>query len=264
MGVPKPVELPLLAPPTAANGAEVKTANADSYKAGLDSLSTALSAPVKDAEGKMLPGATLKITASSARSVSIDETMTRPVVIGYLGFDMAILPGGTLGPPCPTHAVLERTQHPASDLAMPGFVAALTMRDIGAYRALSALATSASDPDKQRAAELQGKIDAAAKELLPLKYPVSIWSVTPQGELKDQVKSGEDLAVAASPYRTLLTYVGQLEDSEKVLSKASTREGFAAAQRADLTKTQSELSQIRVASYSIRALLRDANTLLDK
>jgi hypothetical protein len=47
-----------------------------------------------------------------ANSVSLVETFARPLVIGYLGFDMPILDNGDLGPPIPTHAILERRDRP--------------------------------------------------------------------------------------------------------------------------------------------------------
>jgi hypothetical protein len=61
----------------------------------------------RDAAGNILPGGSLRLAAASSRSVSIDETFDPPVILGYLGFDCAIFKGGLLGPPIPTHAVLD-------------------------------------------------------------------------------------------------------------------------------------------------------------
>jgi hypothetical protein len=60
----------------------------------------------------LLPVGTLKVVAASTNSISLVETFTRPLIIGYLGFDMAILENGALGPPIPTHAVLEQYARP--------------------------------------------------------------------------------------------------------------------------------------------------------
>jgi hypothetical protein len=49
-------------------------------------------------------GANVKIVSASSRSITLDETFTRPVVIGYLAYDRQILPGGELGPPVSTLA----------------------------------------------------------------------------------------------------------------------------------------------------------------
>ena len=61
------------------------------------------------------PGASLKATAASARTIALSESFSRPLVIGYLGFDLEVLPNGELGPPVPTQQRLERpgTQLPA-------------------------------------------------------------------------------------------------------------------------------------------------------
>jgi len=55
-----------------------------------------------------LPGGSLRIAAASARSIALDEKFVPPLVIGYLGFDCEILSHGTLGPPIPTHAHLDK------------------------------------------------------------------------------------------------------------------------------------------------------------
>ncbi|MGQ0612561.1 MAG: hypothetical protein ACT4PV_02260 [Planctomycetaceae bacterium] len=56
-----------------------------------------------------VPGGSIKIAAASSRSISLNETFPRPLVIGYLGFDVPIGPDGRLGPPVSTEALLSRT-----------------------------------------------------------------------------------------------------------------------------------------------------------
>jgi len=58
------------------------------------------------AADRSAPGGTLQVIAASPRSVTMDETLLTPLVIGYLGFDMKIFENGELGPPVPTHAIL--------------------------------------------------------------------------------------------------------------------------------------------------------------
>ena len=89
-GASKPVNLP-----------DVDTTNAvGNYSKALSSLSDSISTAA-------VPGGTLKVAASSSRSISMNETFPRPLAIGYLGFDLPILDDGQLGPPVPTHASLE-------------------------------------------------------------------------------------------------------------------------------------------------------------
>jgi hypothetical protein len=110
-GAPKPVELLTAAPPTDPQ----KTA-ADEYAQNLAKLNETLEALLKSdsrAAVGTLPGASLKIVAASARSITTAEDfIDRPLVIGYLGFDMEILEDGKLGPAVPTHAVLSGTVEP--------------------------------------------------------------------------------------------------------------------------------------------------------
>jgi hypothetical protein len=62
-----------------------------------------------DMANASLPGGGLKVAAASSRSVSLVETFPRPLVIGYLGFDYAILEDGKLGRQESTHAKLSRS-----------------------------------------------------------------------------------------------------------------------------------------------------------
>ena len=59
-------------------------------------------------ESASLPGGSLKLVAASSRSVSLDEAFPKPLVIGYLGFDLPVLADGRLGPSVPTQARLNR------------------------------------------------------------------------------------------------------------------------------------------------------------
>lgn len=71
----------------------------------IDAINKALAAGLDQA-----PGGSLKLTAASDRSVSLSETFPRPLVIGYIAFDLPILAGGALGPPVATRAQLSGTR----------------------------------------------------------------------------------------------------------------------------------------------------------
>lgn len=263
IGVPKPVELPLLAPPT--GSAQVATTNAESYKSGLSSLNNALAAAaVQDAAGNVLPGATLKVVASSARSVSIDEDFVRPVVIGYLGFDMAILSGGLLGPPCPTYAVLERGQQPVADRAIPELTVALVNRNLSTYRAISSIAASQADPDSSLARIIKDGIDRLAGGALPAKYPVNIWKRGSDGTLSTAFTRGESISVDAGAYRSLNSYLAALQSSIATLQEAGAGRPLVDVQAEDLQLSRTEVSRIDAALVQLNDELRRANQLLEK
>jgi hypothetical protein len=108
VGVPKPVNL--LSPALPTNTTNTSEATLQNYTNGWNTLSQIVQAAgaAKDAAGNILPGGSLRLTAASARSVSMDESFTPPIVFGYIGFDCVIATNGELGVPIPTYAVLGR------------------------------------------------------------------------------------------------------------------------------------------------------------
>lgn len=69
---------------------------ANNYKEMLSALNTSIASTAI--------GANVQIASASSRSVAMNETFPRPLVVGYLAFDRAINDGGFLGPPIPTQA----------------------------------------------------------------------------------------------------------------------------------------------------------------
>lgn len=61
-----------------------------------------------------LPGGSVRALAAQERSITFNEKFDEPIVFGYHGFDMAILPDGRLGPVVPTFGVLNSKMHPPS------------------------------------------------------------------------------------------------------------------------------------------------------
>ena len=72
-----------------------------SAKAYQDALK-ALSEPLNQSS----PGGSVRFTQASRRAVSLDETFDRPLVIGYLGFDVRVFEDGGLSAPIPSYATL--------------------------------------------------------------------------------------------------------------------------------------------------------------
>ena len=109
VGAPKTVELL-----TATTDAKPGVATAANYAENVKKLNTGLAEALKEA-GEIAPGGTLKVVSASSRSISLAETFPKPLVIGYLGFDMAILEDGRLGPPIPSYAVLAEDEAPGRE-----------------------------------------------------------------------------------------------------------------------------------------------------
>jgi hypothetical protein len=59
---------------------------------------------------EQLPGGKVKIATASRRSVTLEQSFDKPLVIGYVGFDMPILKGGRLGTAISTLAQLTGTR----------------------------------------------------------------------------------------------------------------------------------------------------------
>ncbi len=114
-----------------------------------------------------LPGGKVKIVTATSRAVTFSETFERPLVIGYVGFDMQIIEGGRLGPPISTVGQLtgEHTI-PASATDNVYRLASLSHM----YRALRDI----QGPDADRT---RGDLDKLAS-LLPEKYPFTLYELT--------------------------------------------------------------------------------------
>lgn len=88
------------------SNADPQAATMADYQANLDALNSSIEDSITSLSGGSGIGGDARFVAASARSVSLKETFAEPLVVGYLGFDMAIRDGGELGPPIPTFVVL--------------------------------------------------------------------------------------------------------------------------------------------------------------
>jgi hypothetical protein len=52
------------------------------------------------------PGGAVRLTQASSRAVTMDEDFERPLVLGYLGFDVRVFPDGRLSAPVPSFATV--------------------------------------------------------------------------------------------------------------------------------------------------------------
>jgi hypothetical protein len=211
-GAPRPVDLIF---PSA--GAEPTKVTLDSYKEGLTKLNLMIDESLGKQVGPnglnpLVPGGTVKVVSASARSVSLVETFDRPLVIGYLGFDMAIGPGGTLGPPIPTHAVLTEKRTPPQ--TTPGIELLKTAALRRSYEILRQ--RKEGDPNAQL---LIDKLDKAAT-IVPKKYPCNIFGFEGPEEPVIIHQQGSDVNIDASGFSSVTTYQGKLLSSIEDLQEA--------------------------------------------
>lgn len=109
VGVPKAIDLF-----EAKTSEDPGSSASENYQSTLSAVNSAIDKAL-EVGGAVAPGGSLKVVAASSRSISMEETFPKPLVIGYLGFDLAILENGRLGPPMPSYAVLAKNETPTED-----------------------------------------------------------------------------------------------------------------------------------------------------
>jgi hypothetical protein len=263
-GAPKPVDLVV---PNASADPQKNTLEA--YTSNIEKLNAMIAKALERAAGSNLaPGGTVKVVSASSGSISLAEDFARPLVIGYLGFDMAIGPGGGLGPPIPTHAVLERGVSPAlrGDIGVRLSSTAALDLDYGTLKALG-------DKGDANAKQLVTELDALGP-LAPATYPCNLLGVrNPGGPLVVIRASGTPLGAEAGFDRVTL-YRGQLLTSIRAIKRAQANPaaavtGFAARGpeaeaylREQLKANEAALGAVDAGLDKHSALLTRAKTFL--
>lgn len=183
---------------------------------GLNEMLDSQRAALGNDRPNSLPGGSVHVTAAAARSVSLRESFPRPLVIGYLGFDCAIRPGGTLGPPLPTYAVLEKQFGVARRFdSDPILSISADALNYDAYRLLKSMG------DNTRAAAAVRKLDG-----LGAVAPAEVTSYQATGSgadlrLKARRFSAADLAASdATGYERFRAWWGELSTSISSLERA--------------------------------------------
>lgn len=159
-----------------------------------------------------LPGGKVKIASASSRSITLSEEFERPLVIGYVGFDMPILEGGRLGFPISTLAQLNAEKMVATrdtlDSVTPYRLAALQH----VYNGLK----ESADP---KASLIRTELDRHAEQL-PSTYSFSLLEFSRDCTLKDAdetIHLGN--AVQREKFQDVLDYLGNAEKTMVTLDK---------------------------------------------
>jgi len=206
-GASKPVDV--LVPGV---GTDTEKNTTEAYTKNVSMLNTMLEEALKkikisDKVDQFMPGATIKVVAASSNSISLSENLPRPVVIGYLGFDMQIRLGGLLGPPIPTHAILSR------EMKDPN-LSYISSADL--HRAYSTLKKS---KDKE-AEQLVNELNRLASHL-PEKYPCNIYGFADEkGTLDILYNTEKKISEKTLDFSTVTAYRAKLVRSIEVLKEA--------------------------------------------
>jgi len=153
-----------------------------------------------------LPGGKVKIVTATSRAVTFSETFERPLVIGYVGFDMQIIEGGRLGPPISTVAQL------TGGYTIPAYatdnvyrLASLSLM----YRALRDI----QGPDADRT---RGDLDKLAS-LLPEKYPFTLYELTSPSVLQKDSTVVVGAKIDRKGFSEVIEYLGNAQKTTKTL-----------------------------------------------
>lgn len=157
---------------------------------------------------KRLPGAKVKIATATSRSVTLSEKFKKPLVIGYVGFDMPILKGGRVGAPISTLAQLTgspQLQASSNDFGYVYRLAAFTHM----YRALKMI------PGEQ-AERIREKLDALNR-LLPSVYPFSLYTLTYPERIQKSPTIVAGARIERNGFQAVLDYLGYAESTVETL-----------------------------------------------
>jgi hypothetical protein len=212
------------------------------YNANVRALNDALNATYASTSPLQI-GATFKFTAASARSVSLTETFPRPLIIGYLGFDVAIGEHGDLGPPIPTYAVVSYGAEPRVVSTNRGQLIANSRMQTAAH----ALKEMAKGGDA-RAKELVRELDALSARVPPL-LPCNFYGGDGKisGHAGDVLRSDPPRYEDVSSFRGgLITTIANLENGKNAPGFKLEDQGSAGAEfiAAHLEMCKAELASL--------------------
>jgi hypothetical protein len=260
VGAPKPLDLVV---PTA--GADPQKTTLEGYAKNIAAINKMIEEGTKKVKAgaveQLLPGGSIKVAAASAGSISLVETFKRPLVIGYLGFDVPIGADGILGPPIPTHALLERA------LAVSPQTAGQDLLSTAALR-LSHERLSRRTGDA-RAASLVRDLNGL-QALVPETYPTKVLGFrSAGGPLTVLIEQGQPARTGAPGFSVVTTYRGQLIESIRAIrltqgSAARPIDGFASRTPEAEAFLQDQLAGSEAALDALNLGLRQHNLLLKR
>jgi uncharacterized protein YdcH (DUF465 family) len=155
-------------------------------------------------------GARIKVATATRRSITFSETFTRPLVIGYVGFDMPILQGGRLGSPISTLDQLKRTH------VIPS---TSNISDIGQVYRVAAIIHTYNTLEKiedEEAVTIRHDLDTLSgnKKLLPDTLPFTPYKLISPTEIKiDEFKPDR------KTFQGIINYLNAANDTISALER---------------------------------------------
>lgn len=181
-----------------------KDATEENYKNAITAINKLLT--------DQAPGVKAKIATATSRSITLTEPFDRPLVIGYVGFDMPILEGGRLGAPISTLVQLTETSTlPPSQIGDAYVYRLAAISHIN--RALKQLVLTGDEGVKDIAANLNKLFS-----LLPDKYPFTAYhQPSPDSIEPIQDISEGSIVDKQRGFEAVIDYLGYADTSRKSL-----------------------------------------------
>ncbi len=230
VGAPKPIEMLNEPPPQEGDHQTNALARYEKNLAALNAMLKKASETTTAAGGsRLIPGGSLRVTAAAGRTISLVDTFDPPLVLGYLGFDCAILDDGRIGAPVATHAVLDG-QVVGGELLRESPLVQTQTASMGraAYRLLR---EGRADPEldaasRARAAEAVAALDRLGRFVdttAPFYDEVTLQPLVVERQIPEDDEFG---APGERGYSDFLTYRGRLTSTERSLAAALATPSF--------------------------------------
>jgi hypothetical protein len=228
-----------------------ENATLENYNAAIGAINNLLK--------EQLPGGKVKIATASRRSVTLDQSFDRPLIIGYVGFDMPILKGGRLGIAISTLSQLSGTR-------------TLSVKQVdGAYvyrlASISHINTALKQlvrANNEGAKNIFGNLNKLSR-LLPDRYPFTAYhqpspvSIEPiQG-----IEAGYPIDKQRG-FEVVLDYLGYADTSRESLNKyLSTAAQATDDQKKIVNEYKQELQRVQSAIKELEDRLNGESALME-
>jgi hypothetical protein len=189
-----------------------------------------------------LPGAKFKIATASSRSVTLEQEFERPLVIGYIGFDMPILKGGRLGAPIST----------LDQLTGGKTIEARSSVSVYHLAALSHMYQALNEIQGDEAGRLRAELDKLGR-LLPKNYPFSLYEEDPS-QREPEIVAGDKIEDRSFP--------GVLDYLENARTTIETLEEYIPKAPRDTDEQRKAASQLEQELLSARTALKEIGNRL--
>lgn len=206
-----------------------------------------------------LPGVKAKIATASSRSVTLDQPFDRPLVIGYVGFDMPILRGGRLGAPISTLSQLTGTSTlPARQIGDAYIYRLAAISHIN--QALKMLVS----PGNEDAKKILANLNKLSRHL-PDHYPFTVYhQPSPDSIALEPIQNAGSSIDKQRGFEAVTDYLGDANTSRELLKKyLSCAPQMTEDQKKIVNEYKQELQKVQSAIKELEDRLKGESTLME-